>query len=649
MNALTKLFHNIKSLVSKPIFAGYFSFNSRSYGRKDYYYGLVFSCIDSIATAVSSNHFHLYRQLKKNKQEILTHPALDLLSRPNDYQSGVDLIYLISSHIDSAGVAYLYAVPNGNNKISELWALDPMRMRVVSGKGFIDGYVYLNNKGQQIPFDPSEIIPIMRPNPYNQLQGISTIEMARRAIEGDLSAQDFNSAFFNNGANPSGILTTESGLSEEAFDRLKEQWHETYEGKANAHKTLILEGGLKYQQVQISQRDMDFVKQRQFSRDEILSIFRVPKTIVAITDDVNRANAETSDYVFASRVLLPRLELIFEKLNQFYLPLFGDQGLNLEFDNPVPENKDLTLREDQAAVNEWLTINEVRSRRGYEPLSGGDILYLPNNLIPAGQDTQPQSIPAPKVFIHKWSKDQRYIYEKRRYLGKTTEFYQQKLRQGFKTFIKDIKKRDLPADKFSTKSIWQHRAKGVEDLLLQLIPNTDDFKGLMASIVMEYGMGAIETAIEQNHNHYELPAVKPENSIAWLNSRSKNTSADVNETLLNRAREIIARNLENEETSLSAIRSDLIDTLEIEMGWRAERIARTELITAYNQGAFDTYEQSKLVDQVKWITAEDDRVDEECAQNDGKIVDLGDTFPSGVSQPPVHPNCRCDIVPYFGA
>ena len=163
------------------------------------------------------------------------------------------------------------------------------------------------------------------------------------------------------------------------------------------------------------------------------------------------------------------------------------------------------------------------------------------------------------------------------------------------------------------------------------------------------GWGAIETAIEQNHNHYELPAVKPENSIAWLNSRSKNTSADVNETLLNRAREIIARNLENEETSLSAIRSDLIDTLEIEMGWRAERIARTELITAYNQGAFDTYEQSKLVDQVKWITAEDDRVDEECAQNDGKIVDLGDTFPSGVSQPPVHPNCRCDIVPYFGA
>jgi hypothetical protein len=42
---------------------------------------------------------------------------------------------------------------------------------------------------------------------------------------------------------------------------------------------------------------------------------------VAITDDVNRANAETSDYVFMARVVKPRIELIFEKLNRFLLPM----------------------------------------------------------------------------------------------------------------------------------------------------------------------------------------------------------------------------------------------------------------------------------------------------------------------------------------
>lgn len=367
----------------------------RTFSRKDYYTGIVYSCVDAIAQAVSSTGFDLYQNQKSGEpKEIMKHPVLDLLLRPNAYQTSVDLLYLLSSHIDTQGRAVIYPVPSKATSLGgivknpvELWALDPSRLRVVAGKGFIEGYVYRNPQGVDVPFMPNELIVIQRPHPFNQYEGVSTIEMARLTIEADLNAQYFNKSFFANSATPNGALSTEQLVDDDVWKRIKEQWDEQYKGVSNAHKTLLLEGGLKYQAFQPTQKDMEFVSQRGFSRDEILAIFKVPKTIVAITDDVNRANAETSDYVFASRVVKPRLELIFEKLNRFLLPMFGDNdSLELIYDDPVPENKELELAEDTQAVNKWLTINEVRAKRGYEPIEGGDVLYSQGISMPIGMD-----------------------------------------------------------------------------------------------------------------------------------------------------------------------------------------------------------------------------------------------------------------------
>jgi len=44
----------------------------------------------------------------------------------------------------------------------------------------------------------------------------------------------------------------------------------------------ILDLGLKASNVSPSQREMDFVEQRRFSRDEILSMFKVPKVILGL-------------------------------------------------------------------------------------------------------------------------------------------------------------------------------------------------------------------------------------------------------------------------------------------------------------------------------------------------------------------------------
>lgn len=79
---------------------------------------------------------------------------------------------------------------------------------------------------------------------------------------------------------------------------------------------------------------------------------------------------------------------------------------------------------------------------------------------------------------------------------------------------------------------------------------------------------------------------------------------------------------------------------------RAATIARTETNLASNQGALIGYKISGVVAGKQWLTAEDDRVSEECELNgDAGVLALDADFPSGDDAPPVHPNCRCTIIP----
>ncbi len=84
--------------------------------------------------------------------------------------------------------------------------------------------------------------------------------------------------------------------------------------------------------------------------------------------------------------------------------------------------------------------------------------------------------------------------------------------------------------------------------------------------------------------------------------------------------------------------------------WRAKNIARTETITASNQGALELHnqavEQGLLPPSVEkeFITTPDERLCEMCAPLDGQRKPLNQPFDTDlgpVMVPPVHPQCRC--------
>jgi SPP1 gp7 family putative phage head morphogenesis protein len=76
---------------------------------------------------------------------------------------------------------------------------------------------------------------------------------------------------------------------------------------------------------------------------------------------------------------------------------------------------------------------------------------------------------------------------------------------------------------------------------------------------------------------------------------------------------------------------------------RAETIARTETAYADVQGNLAGYTEAG-VDQKQWVTG--DGCCDDCDALNGVIVDMDEDFPDdGGDGPPLHPNCRCDVLP----
>lgn len=99
--------------------------------------------------------------------------------------------------------------------------------------------------------------------------------------------------------------------------------------------------------------------------------------------------------------------------------------------------------------------------------------------------------------------------------------------------------------------------------------------------------------------------------------------------------------------SVPEIRSIITEQFPDYTKMQAQRITRTEVLRTSNQAAVDAYEQSGVVEGKQWLTA---GADDECAKYEGEIVSLSANFYSGGNEfqdgdPPLHPNCRCVVVP----
>lgn len=347
---------------------------------------------------VTKSGNQLIRKETAALEEIQDDPLLDLLNAPNPFMTGNEFFELTFLHLELTGNAYWAIERDKKGQPSELWPLMPQFIKVVPDKEkFIIGYTY-NVNNEEVPFSPDDIIHHKYSNPNDLRMGMSTVQAAARAIDTDSHAADYNRSFFYNSAQPDAVLYTESNLDDKSYKRLVSQWRDTYGGTQNSHRTAILENGLKYAPRVLTQKDMDWLNGRNFNRDQILSIFGVPKSIIGLDESMSRANAETAEYVFVKGKIRPKMLRLTARITEDLAVQF-DKKLIVSFTDPVPSDKEFILLEKKAAGGNlaWRTVNENRALEGKDPIPGGDYLYIPTTMMAMAEDPfepRPEDQPA---------------------------------------------------------------------------------------------------------------------------------------------------------------------------------------------------------------------------------------------------------------
>ncbi|WP_432010178.1 phage portal protein [Streptomyces cucumeris] len=315
--------------------------------------GTLFSIVHRTSTAVAHVEWKLWRTarsgLPEDRIEVTSHAALDLWERPNPYMPRQEFVETIQQHIDLTGEGWWVIARDPRATMPlELWPVRPDRMEPVPDPvEFLTGYLYLGPSGERVQLGREDVVQLRTPNPLDPYRGMGPVQALLADIDATKFSAEWNRNFFYNSAEPGGIVEVDKRLDDTEFTEFRERWAEQHRGLSNAHRVGVLENGLKWVDRKYTMRDMQFAELREVSREIIREAFGIPKGMMGTVDDVNRANAEAGEVMFARYLVRPRLERIKQALNHDLLPLFGATAKGLEFDycDPVPADRELEAKE----------------------------------------------------------------------------------------------------------------------------------------------------------------------------------------------------------------------------------------------------------------------------------------------------------------
>lgn len=369
----------------------YESFAKEAYGKNV----VAYQAINRIADAIASVHLGVYR----GDTELVDHPLITLLERPNTLQSYSDYVRAKVSFLMIAGNGYEERFMVGR-EVKELYQLRPDRMKIVpSSNGIPSAYEYtLGQNKVRWEMDPRTLTCDVRHlklfNPLNDWYGMSPIEAGSYAIDQNNEAMNWMQALLQNSARPSGALTVkDSGtLSDENFNRLKAQIEEQYSGSSNAGRPMLLEGGLDWQQMGLSPTDMGIIEAKFSSARDVALAFGVPPQLLGIPGDNTYSNYAEARLAFWEDTALPLLQMIVNDWNNWLGSIYGVE-IKPDIDSiPAIAEKRLSMWQ-MADQSQDLTINERRALKGYGPIEGGDVLFVSSAEIPLSMATEPAPEP----------------------------------------------------------------------------------------------------------------------------------------------------------------------------------------------------------------------------------------------------------------
>ena len=295
-----------------------------------------FRCVKMIALCATVPKWTLLR----NGEALDEHPILQLLNRPSPTTGGNFFFEMLYSYLLLSGNTYIENVGTSDGMPRELYVHRPDRMKIIAGKfGLPKAYEY-EHDGQRKRWavnqltGESKILHIKEFHPTNDWYGLSRTEPAAKAVDIHNAASEHNAALLQNGARPSGAMIFEpvdkpggqgkANAPKEILDQAQEELNKRHMSPKNAGKPLVLGGKVKWEEMSISPKDMDFNEGKLDSAREICTAWGVPHILI-VKGQATYNNLSEAKLDLYEDTVLPLVDNVTSELNNWLTPIWGDE------------------------------------------------------------------------------------------------------------------------------------------------------------------------------------------------------------------------------------------------------------------------------------------------------------------------------------
>jgi HK97 family phage portal protein len=340
----------------------------------------VYAGVKIISETLATLSLKLYKKTESGKEEANQDDLFYLLKdSPNDYQTSFNWREIVQYNAIMGG--------NGVSVITRDARGQAINIRNYNSR--IVTPLYLDNQlkaykieGIDSPVLSQDVIHIqsMTKDGY---WGVGLLEIALEAVGQGLAMQDFGSRLFKNGANMSGVLSHPSVLSDKARENLKKSVSSNYEGNYNAHKTMILEEGMKYERISITPQEAQLLEGKRFQIEEIARVLRMPPHMLADLSRSTNNNIEHQSLEFVMYCIHPWVKRWEQELNKKLLSnAKKKEGYFIKFNLDTLLRGDIKTRTEHYAQmldRGVYSPNEVREMEDWNKREGGDSYRMPMN------------------------------------------------------------------------------------------------------------------------------------------------------------------------------------------------------------------------------------------------------------------------------
>jgi hypothetical protein len=331
----------------------------------------------------------------------------DLITVPNDEDTGHDLVQILSRDLLTLGYAACQVEFDDFDRVAALWPLDAAKLSIDFGEhGEILGYDMMNAHGVPIQgpdgihgWTKREVIFFRRdPVSYSRYSLSRITQLFSLAILENLMWA-FIAGKFTDSNIPFGVLMM-GDITEDDILKAADIWNTQFE---SGHRIMLMNNKenaswfpFGYHLKDLEAKDLlSIIQQKQ------MEVVGVTDNELGKSENVNKSNGYSLSYTFKKRAVEPTLTTLTTTLTRFLVwEILGFKDIEIGFEEIDSRDELLQAQIDDTQLKHGVeSINSVRNRRGQPSTPGGEepavftgSAWIPVSMIPAFAQAQLEAL-----------------------------------------------------------------------------------------------------------------------------------------------------------------------------------------------------------------------------------------------------------------